>query len=155
MNAFHEFIKKSLHADVSKGQLMDKIRRLMKKNGGQVEQAKSNGKAGEKQNEGSRTLASLKAVLFSSPDTSKGVRKTDIDQQLGMLSLIEMIRYDKSLGSTGLGKHVIKRGLELIGASKRAELDKMWKYLQVAEMVLFMKRAELIKDQVKLMLERC
>ncbi|KAJ7968385.1 mediator-associated protein 1 [Quillaja saponaria] len=81
-NAFHDFIKKSLHVDVSKGQMMDKIRRLKKKfknnvvkgknggdftkpheqkafelskkiwggerNNGGVEQAKSNGKGGEK-----------------------------------------------------------------------------------------------------------
>ncbi|KAK6932405.1 GLABROUS1 enhancer-binding protein family [Dillenia turbinata] len=31
MNGFHEFVKKSLRADVSKSQLMDKIRRLKKK----------------------------------------------------------------------------------------------------------------------------
>ncbi|KAM7500900.1 hypothetical protein LguiA_025314 [Lonicera macranthoides] len=31
MNAFHEFIKKSLHIDVSKTQLSDKVRRLKKK----------------------------------------------------------------------------------------------------------------------------
>ncbi|KAJ7981341.1 mediator-associated protein 1-like [Quillaja saponaria] len=31
MGAFHEFIKKNLHVDVSKNQLMDKIRRLKKK----------------------------------------------------------------------------------------------------------------------------
>ncbi|XP_042490152.1 STOREKEEPER protein-like [Macadamia integrifolia] len=31
MNAFHDFIKKSLHVDVSKNQLTDKIRRLKKK----------------------------------------------------------------------------------------------------------------------------
>ncbi|KAJ4703282.1 mediator-associated protein 1 [Melia azedarach] len=31
MNAFHDYIKKSLHVDVSKAQLVDKIRRLKKK----------------------------------------------------------------------------------------------------------------------------
>ncbi|KAK1426442.1 hypothetical protein QVD17_15114 [Tagetes erecta] len=31
MGAFHEFIKKSLHVDVSRGQLVDKVRRLKKK----------------------------------------------------------------------------------------------------------------------------
>uniref|UniRef100_A0A9I9EEW8 Glabrous enhancer-binding protein-like DBD domain-containing protein n=1 Tax=Cucumis melo TaxID=3656 RepID=A0A9I9EEW8_CUCME len=31
MNAFHDFIKKSLHVDVTKAQLMYKIRRLKKK----------------------------------------------------------------------------------------------------------------------------
>ncbi|KAL6989096.1 hypothetical protein U1Q18_014847 [Sarracenia purpurea var. burkii] len=43
MNAFHDFIKKSLHVDVSKTQLSDKVRRLKKK----YENNASKGKEGE------------------------------------------------------------------------------------------------------------
>ncbi|OAY35154.1 STOREKEEPER protein [Manihot esculenta] len=41
MGDFHEFIKKSLHVDVSKNQLMDKIRRLKKKYRDNIEKAEN------------------------------------------------------------------------------------------------------------------
>lgn len=193
INAFHDFIKKSLHADVSNEQLSNKIRRLKKKyqtidgrnkngldprlwklhdkkafelskkiwategeNGG-LELLKSNGKDGKdgkhgkKQKGSNNTLPSLKpkAELHS-----KEVIKIDIDQNASSsLSLSEMIRFDKSLGLSGLGEDVIKRGFELIGISKRAELEDRWKKLQVAELELFVKRAGLIQDQATLIWE--
>lgn len=187
INGFHDFIKKSLHVDVSNDQLLNKIRRLKKKyvtsvakskknidpkkphdkkafelsekiwatelaNGG-PDQTKSNGKDVKKQKEGSSIAPPPKPKPKANPD-SKAAIKIDFDQNTeSPLSLSEMIRFDKSLGLSGLGEDVIKRGFELVGASKRAELEDRWKKLQVAELELFMKRTELIKDQASLIWE--
>ncbi|XVE96127.1 hypothetical protein REPUB_Repub02eG0194600 [Reevesia pubescens] len=75
MNAFHDFVNKSIHTDVSKAQLMYKIRRLRKKN-----------------------------------------------------------------------------GLDMIEGEKKEALEK-WRKLKVAELELFLQRNELVKEQVKLMLD--
>ncbi|KAI4299240.1 hypothetical protein L6164_032717 [Bauhinia variegata] len=189
-NAFHDFIKESLHVDVSKVQLMDKIRRLKKKyennagkkNGedrkfskahdkkafelskkiwgtegtsGVAEQVKSNGKARKDKKDGSRsrTLASPKAELLPSPN-SKEALKMDIDQSSGsILSLSEMIPFHKNLGMSLMNKDVMKKGWELIGASKREELENRWKKLKDAELEIYVKRIEIIKEQANLMWE--
>ncbi|KAI4296521.1 hypothetical protein L6164_036471 [Bauhinia variegata] len=187
-NGFHDFIKKSLHIDVSTVQLMDKIRRLKKKyknnagkgkNGedrkfskahdkqafdlskkiwgtegtsGVAEQVKSNGKGrkDKKDVSRSRTGDSLKAELPPSSN-SKEAGKMDIDENpSSMLGLSEMIRFDKNLGISGMHEDIMKKGWELMGASKREELEEKWKKLQVAELEIFVKRTELINDQAKL-----
>lgn len=196
--AFHEFVKKSLHVDVSKNQLMDKIRRLRKKyknnagrgkkgkeptfskpheqkayelskkiwgpaegtGGGGVEDAKSNGKAASrKNNQKVNTGRSLKDELLAvSPIANKEVEKMDNDGNPGLgsdslRSLDEVVRFDKNMSVAGLEEGVIKRGLELIGKDKRAELEERWKEVQMAELEVFVKRTELIRDQARLILE--
>ncbi|XP_021828310.1 GLABROUS1 enhancer-binding protein-like [Prunus avium] len=186
MGAFHDFIKKSLKADVNKTQLQDKIRRLKKKYemnvakgkkynpvkpheqkvfdlsnkvwgsgegsigvGGLSEQSKSNGKARTNQKGNNKTLASLKAEILSSPEPPKECEKVEI----GSESLSEVIGYDKGFRELGLPEGVVKQGLELIGGAKRAELKEKWKKLHVAELDLFVKRSELMRDQAKVILE--
>ncbi|KAG2688114.1 hypothetical protein I3760_09G079100 [Carya illinoinensis] len=197
--AFHEFVKKSLHVDVSKNQLMDKIRRLRKKyknnagrgkkgkeptfskpheqkayelskkiwgpaegtaGGGLIGDAKSNGKAASrKNNQKVNTGRSLKDELLAvSPIANKEVEKMDIDGNPGLgldslRSLDEVFRFDKNMSVAGLEEGVIKRGLELIGKDKRAELEERWKEVQMAELEVFVKRTELIRDQARLILE--
>ncbi|XWS10234.1 hypothetical protein CRYUN_Cryun39dG0057900 [Craigia yunnanensis] len=184
-NAFHDFVRKSIHAGVSKAQLMFKIRRLRKrfennagkgKNGedrtfskpheqkifelskkiwgkegitGKVESsaAKSNGKA--KGN--SKALAALKAELLSSPDKKvDGGEPMEVDKK-GSKSWGSL--FDKRFGVGGLEDDVLKYGLDMIGGEKRAALEEKWRNLQVAELELFLQRSELIKEQVKLILE--
>ncbi|KAL5839718.1 hypothetical protein ACOSQ4_012326 [Xanthoceras sorbifolium] len=194
MNAFHDFIKKSLHVDVSRNQLVDKIRRLKKKyennlergikkgedrtfskpheqkaydlskkvwggegSGGVVESAaKSNGKARKIQNQrgNSKQLAALKAELLNGP---KEVEKMEVDNDKE-LSLktpmdVEKFLFDKSLGVAGLEDYVVKNGLDMIGGSKKTELEQRWKKLHIAQLELFVERIDLVKEQAVLMLE--
>ena len=184
MDAFHDFIKESLHVDVSRSQLTDKIWRLKKKhqknatrgkNGEDpkftklhdkkvyelskkiwgsegtnrgVEHDKSNGKArNSKKGGSSKNVASPQAQLSLSPH-SKGVEKTDVDQNSGsILSLNQMIKY------SGLNEDVIRRGFESVEALKKTEFEEKWKNLQLLELEFFVKRAELIRDHSKLVLE--
>lgn len=69
------------------------------------------------------------------------------------LILSEMFRFDKCVGLSGLNEDVVKRGVELIGESEKAELEGRWKKLQLAELELFLKRAQLIDYQARLILE--
>ncbi|CAB4302886.1 unnamed protein product [Prunus armeniaca] len=186
MGAFHDFIKKSLKADVNKTQLQDKIRRIKKKYetnvakgkkynpvkpheqklfdlskkvwgsgegsiglSGLSEQSKSNGKARTNQ-KGNKTLASLKAELLSSPERPKECEKVEFGlKPSGSESLSEVIGFDKGFRELGLPEGVVKQGLELIGGAKRAELKEKWKKLHVAELELFVKKSELMRDQAK------
>ncbi|KAI5330993.1 hypothetical protein L3X38_021119 [Prunus dulcis] len=68
-------------------------------------------------------------------------------------NLSEVIGYDKGFRELGLPEGVVKQGLELIGGAKRAELKEKWKKLHVAELDLFVKRNELIRDLAKVILE--
>ncbi|BFG24244.1 hypothetical protein CerSpe_105190 [Prunus speciosa] len=187
MGAFHDFIKKSLKADVNKTQLQDKIRRIKKKYetnvtkgkkynpvksheqnlfdlskkvwgsgegsiglSGLSEQSKSNGKARTNQKGNNKTLASLKAELLSSPERPKECEKVEFGlKPCGSESLSEVIGFDKGFRELGLPEGVVKQGLELIGGAKRAELKEKWKKLHVAELELFVKRSELMRDQAK------
>ncbi|KAK4261895.1 hypothetical protein QN277_004831 [Acacia crassicarpa] len=190
INGFHDFIKKSVHVDVSNEQLANKIRTLKRKyvknaqrgkngegpnfskpydkrvfelsskiwadegaNGG-TDITKTNGKVKKKNTkEGSSFAASQKLVADLVSD-SKEARKVDIDRNAGSpLSLGEMIRFNKSLGLSGLDDDAIKRGYEMIGASKKAELEDRWKKLKIAELELFVKRVELVKDEASLIWE--
>ncbi|XP_022142354.1 GLABROUS1 enhancer-binding protein-like [Momordica charantia] len=195
MNAFHDFIKKSLHVDVTRAQLMDKIRRLKKKYrnnadrgkkgadptftkpheqkgfelskkiwGGEgtartpiVEQPKPNANGTPKKNQRgstSRSLASLKAELLPSPDAPKEDDKMKIDDnEIPSGCLNGFVAFERALGAVGLPESFLKPGLELIGQSKRTELEEEWKKVHLAELELFLKRTELIRDQAKLILE--
>lgn len=63
--------------------------------------------------------------------------------------------WSEVLGSCmpGMSEEGLNRALRLIEGSKRAELEKKWEELKMAELELFVKRAELIRDQARLMLE--
>ena len=52
-----------------------------------------------------------------------------------------------------LNKEVIKKGLEFVEASKKDEFEKKWKKLQVLEAYFHRKRAELVYEQTKTILE--
>ncbi|KAH7545836.1 probable transcription factor At1g61730 [Ziziphus jujuba] len=187
MNAFHDFIKKSLQINVTKAQLADKVRRLKKKyennagkgkkynptkphelkafelskkiwggegpSGGGGDEPKSNGKVRSNQ-KSNRSLALLKAELLSTPEPPKEAEKMEIDGNPGVSeSLNEVVEFGKSLAVVGLPEHVVKKGLDLISGSKKAELEEKWKKLHVAELELYAKRTQLISEQAKLILD--
>ncbi|KAK7328028.1 hypothetical protein VNO77_22122 [Canavalia gladiata] len=201
-NDFHDFIKKSLHVEVSINQLKEKIRRLKKKfeinaakaknsdgikfpkqhdqkafelskkvwgteqvANGAVETSKSNGKLAKipKKEGGSKNVASAKKLKPESkpePEPAsvdlKQSGKMDIDQKPdgdASLLLREISRFGNGACVYGLNENETKRGLELIGESKRVELEGKWKKLRTAEAELFAKRALLIGEQTRLILE--
>lgn len=52
----------------------------------------------------------------------------------------------------GMSEECLNKALRLIEGSKRAEWEKKWEELKMAELELFVHRAELIRDQARLML---
>nr|XP_023876556.1 probable transcription factor At1g61730 [Quercus suber]POF23370.1 putative transcription factor [Quercus suber] len=205
--AFFEFVKKSLHVEVTKAQLVDKMKRLRKKynnNAGrgkkgkdptfskpheqktyelskkiwgsveaatETEKAKdiNNGKAKAKDNKngkakakdnnnnnknqkGNSLIRSLKEELTeSSPVLYKYGEKMEIDGDSGSGSCLNgMLRFHKNVW---LDERVIKRGLKLIDEEKKVELEERWKEVELAELEVYVKQTELIKDQARLILE--
>ncbi|MBA0600327.1 hypothetical protein Gorai_006515 [Gossypium raimondii] len=182
MNGFYDFVKKSIHTNVSKVQLMDKVRRLKKKFknnvgknkkgedptfskaheqkafelskkiwgvSGKVESstAKSNGKA--KGN--NKVVAALKAELPSSSDkkTDNAVPiEVDIVVSKSYSSLLDM---KFSVSDTEVG--VVKVGLDMVDGEKKAALEAKWRKLQMAQLELFVERAEFVTEQAKLALK--
>jgi hypothetical protein len=60
---------------------------------------------------------------------------------------------DMSLCTMSMSKEVVKKGLELIGDSKRAELMVKWRQIRIAAMNVLADQAELAKDQANLILK--
>ncbi|KAJ9169004.1 hypothetical protein P3X46_020475 [Hevea brasiliensis] len=192
MASFYDFIKKSLHFDVSLNQLKDKVWRLKKKfenhvskgkkgedktfskahdqksfdlskkiwgseatSGGGVDLGvKSNGKAKKSAINSLRgkSLATLKAEL--GVDVEKETEKVDkMEVELdGHSGLKQIVQFDKSVSVGGMQEYVVKRGLDMLEGAKKAEMEEKWRELHVAELELFLKRNELIREQAKLML---
>ncbi|OMO74566.1 hypothetical protein CCACVL1_16599 [Corchorus capsularis] len=181
MNAFHDFVKKYIHTDVTKAQLMDKIRRLKKK----YENNAGKGKKGEdrtftkpheqKSFELSKKIwgkdgisgkvessaaksngkATLKELALSDKKTSDK-KKVDVAKPMEVDkegSKSGVCLFDKRYGVASLEGEVLKHGLEMIGGEKRAALEEKWKKIHIAELELFLQRSELITEQAKLLLE--
>ncbi|TKY71577.1 Mediator-associated protein 1 [Spatholobus suberectus] len=207
-NAFHDFMKRSLHVEVSSNQLKEKVRRLKKKfetnagkgkNGegptfskphdqkafelskkvwgseqggganGPVEKPKSNGNAAKspkKKETGSRNVASAKKLK---PETKLELAPVPVPADSLALKESGMMDIDQKPGSgcgsslwreisrrregVELDEDELKRGLELIGESKRAELEGKWKKIRLAEIELVANRSLLIGEQTKLIAE--
>ncbi|EXB31415.1 hypothetical protein L484_014842 [Morus notabilis] len=165
MNAFYDFIKKSLHIDATKTQLSDKVRRLKKKYVNNLKKKYNPTKPHEleafqlskkiwgsrepKSNGTAKSNQKGKSELLLSPAAPAEIETTAIDRKAGpSASLSELIRFDKSLP-----EHVVKQGLDLISESKKAELEAKWRMLHIAEFELFVKKSQLISEQSKLILE--
>ncbi|XP_057444072.1 GLABROUS1 enhancer-binding protein-like [Lotus japonicus] len=177
VDAFYNFVIKSLQVDANRAQLKDKVRRLKKKfethackgkNGESPKFPKAHdqkafelankvwgsganeaaGKPPKKEaNSSSKNVASsakkAKAEARQEPPPPESDMQ-DVKADDTSVLLSEM---------SGLNEDVVKKGLELIGASKRAQLAGRWKKIQVAELELFAKRAQLVEEQTRLILE--
>ncbi|EXC19617.1 hypothetical protein L484_019363 [Morus notabilis] len=173
MYGFHYFIKKSLHVEVTKAQLSNKVRRLKKKYSNNAARKKYNPTKPHEQNVfelskkiwgggGSRAGASSpksngaaksngKATLDLPAAPKDGSRKSEIGGKSSVsVRSSEMIRY----GMKSLPEEVVKKGLDLLPESKKAELDAMWKKLHIDELELFVEKNQLMNEQVKLVLEK-
>ncbi|EXC19609.1 hypothetical protein L484_019355 [Morus notabilis] len=173
MNTFHDFIKKSLHVEVTKSQLSNKVRKLKKKYLNNAARKKYNPTKPHEQNafelskkiwggRGSRAGVSSpksngaaksngKATLASPAPPKEGSRKSEIGGKSGVsVRSSEMIGF----GMKSLPEEVVKKGLDLLPESKKAELDAMWKKLHIDELELFVEKNQLMNEQVKLVLEK-
>ncbi|KAE9597970.1 putative transcription factor GeBP family [Lupinus albus] len=127
------------------------------------EKAKPDGKVGKSPKKGvkSTSVVALKPeskLEARSVDSNKDVNSDNVEltdaSETDMTSyLLEVIRVNKGVGLNGLSEDVVKRGMELIGASERKELEGQWKELQDAELELSVKRVELIANHARLTLE--
>ncbi|XP_045789587.1 GLABROUS1 enhancer-binding protein-like [Trifolium pratense] len=122
--------------------------------GGNV--VEENGKPDEK--------PSKKGAVKKSPTT----KKLDMEPDLSLVAsketrkenpgsgfiMNEMHRFDKSVsGLFGSGMDLLKSGVELLEESKRIELEKRWKELQIAELKVVNMRAELSEKQSRLIMD--
>ncbi|XP_010108513.2 probable transcription factor At1g11510 [Morus notabilis] len=176
MNGFHDFIKKSLHVEVTKAQLSNKVRRLKKKYSNNAARKKYNPTKPHEQNVfelskiwgggGSRASVSSpksngaaksngKATLASPAAPKEGSRKSEIGGKSSVsVRSSEMIRFGmRSLPDESLDL-VVMKGLDLLPDAKKAELDAMWKKLHIDELELFVEKNQLMNEQVKLVLEK-
>ncbi|XP_059661274.1 probable transcription factor At1g11510 [Cornus florida] len=81
----------------------------------------------------------------SDPEVQNGEAKVDGEQKAKPARLFQ---FSKSIDSS-LEDEIIRDGLELIGGSKRLELEEKWKQLRVEEVELYLKRVELVREQTK------
>ncbi|CAL0313186.1 unnamed protein product [Lupinus luteus] len=165
---FENNAKRGKHGEDPKfsKQLDREIFQLSKKvwgNAASGEKAKSDEKVAKSPKKVVRgtSVAALKSESKSearSVDSNNNVKMgivelTDASETDMISYLIEAIRASKGAGLHGLSEDAVKRGVELIGESKRKELDGQWKELQAAELELSVKRVELIANHARLILE--
>lgn len=168
MNAFHDFIKESLHVDVSTSQLQDKVRRLKKKFLNNVRKEKE-GKYRifskpheQKSYDASKKIWASDGKLLG-PHSSKvnngSARKNSTQpnarrpvEQSGARRYIQF-GSSVGVGDTAVEHEILNDGLEYIERSKRVELEEKWKALRVEEYQLYLKKVELLGELATLVLE--
>ncbi|KAF1882465.1 hypothetical protein Lal_00039113 [Lupinus albus] len=124
-----------------------------------VEKAKSNGKASEiAKKEGSRgnevllkskpePKQEVKLLMYSKDSKEEALNKETGEKTDFPLSIAQ------GFGLYGLNENMMKKGLDLMGSSDRAKLEKQWKELEAAEFEANVKRIELVAKQSRLILE--
>ncbi|CAL0309470.1 unnamed protein product [Lupinus luteus] len=120
-----------------------------------VEKAKSNGKALKSaMKEGSR---GNEVPLKSKPEPKQEVKllldSKDSKEEAVNIETDIPFSIVQGFGSYGLNENMMKKGLDLMGASDRAKLEKQWKELEAAEFEAYVKRAELVAKHARLIWE--
>ncbi|PQP91719.1 hypothetical protein Pyn_39786 [Prunus yedoensis var. nudiflora] len=138
MFAFHDFMKKSLKADVNKTQLQDKIRRLKKKYESNVDKGKKYNPV--KPHE-------LKVFNLSKKVWGRG------EGSFALGGLSEDYKCNETCEDLR-EQRLLEGCLELIREPKRTELNEEWKKLNVTELELVVRRSELMRDKAKLMSDK-
>jgi hypothetical protein len=143
--AFPNFVKKSPHVDPTSEQLKQKVHKKFetsdnytkscdKKTFGLFKnvwgnngpnEAKGNGKINGKTPKSSKTDATVRNSGSAKKElvAKKKSGKVEDDVDNSSLALSEMVCCDNSVGLAGLNKGAAKKGLELMGESKRVVLD--------------------------------
>ncbi|KAI3680593.1 hypothetical protein L6452_35366 [Arctium lappa] len=78
VNDFHEFVKKSLHVDVSTRQVITKVRRLRKKFANNVAKVENNGKVRSFSNPHEKEMYNLSKSLWGSGSTNNAVMSSRV-----------------------------------------------------------------------------
>ncbi|KAM5558291.1 GLABROUS1 enhancer-binding protein-like [Rosa sericea] len=148
VNAFLNFIRGKLKLNVSKSQLQDKIRRMKKK----FENIVNNKYKPTNPHEWAAFELS-KNVWGDGEDLAGKVEQLKSSGNSQNM-LREVLGFDNGFKELRLSETIVNQGLEWIEESKCAELLKdRWNKLHVAELELFVMKAELMRDQAKLILE--
>ncbi|TYI99470.1 hypothetical protein E1A91_A13G019800v1 [Gossypium mustelinum] len=180
MNEFYEFVKKSIHTDVSKVQLMDKIRRLKKKfknNAGKNNKGEDptfskpheqNAFELSKQIWGKEGISGkVASSTATSNGKAKGNNKAEIavkadllsssdkkiDDAVPVVSKSSSSFLDKKFSLSDLEEAVVKVGLDIVDGEKKAALEAKWMKLQVAQLEAYARRTEFVAEQAKLLLK--
>ncbi|XP_014505549.1 probable transcription factor At1g11510 [Vigna radiata var. radiata] len=171
VNAFPNFIKKSLHVEFSRHQLRAKIQRIKKKFETYEEKKKKGLARPWLMSPHDRALFALyKKIWVEWPDGLRGkpeplvtkTQKKESEAKAEVPSQPELLApesgdvsllYSNISCFKELDEDEMKRGLTLIGESKRKELERRWKVLQYSEMELLANRTLLMGEQIKLVSE--
>ncbi|KAD6795574.1 hypothetical protein E3N88_06470 [Mikania micrantha] len=129
---FYEFVKISLHINVTRAQLTDKIQRLKKK---YLRSKKNNSKKNDH---------------IDGMDNDRQKSKIEVEKKNNDCLFIQ---YSALNDSKMFTEEIVKAGLELTDDSKRAELEEKRKALDEQELMLYMKRLEFLKNQALVALE--
>ncbi|KAF9675803.1 hypothetical protein SADUNF_Sadunf09G0071200 [Salix dunnii] len=136
MSVFFDFIK-SLLFDVSTTQLKDKISRSRMKFENHVK-----GKKKRKQ-EALKTELSMDA----------GEERMEVEMERDS-SVKKVLKFDRNASVGTMDDYVVRSGLDSGHGMKKEGMEEKWRKLHIAELELFLKRNELIREQAKLKLER-
>lgn len=168
MNAFHDFVKGSLHVDASTSQLQDKVRRLKKKFLNNVSKEKDGKNRifskphDQKSYDASKKIwaSDGKLLGLDSSKVNKGSARKNSAQPNARLHVEQSgstryIQFGSSVGvgDTAVEYQILNDGLEYIERSKRVELEEKWKTLRVEEYQLYLKKVELMEEMTTLVLE--
>ncbi|GAB4831024.1 hypothetical protein Ancab_005039 [Ancistrocladus abbreviatus] len=154
---FADFVKKSLHVDLDKKQIVDKLRRLRKKYENNLVKKKTLTPHEKNAFELSKKIwgNSELSTRMVSPKRN-GVVVAAEQKELGNDGegkLAMDVNVGSGLTAMGLDENIIKEGLKLLDSNKRAELEEKWRMLRVDEVEVYLKRVNLIREQTLLILD--
>ncbi|KAL2245408.1 GLABROUS1 enhancer-binding protein-like [Sesamum indicum] len=168
LNAFHDFIKKNLHADMTRTQLQDKIRRLKRK----YQNNKSKDKTFSKPHE-QKAYELSKKIWGNESGKENGVEKlmgngsalrknrgkrpntVENEEAKDVNSDPERLLPAKRVNSGGVTveERIWRIGAEYFESGKGLEGEKEWKKLKVEEMEVNLRQLEVKTAQAKLVLD--
>ncbi|KAK4421304.1 putative transcription factor [Sesamum alatum] len=182
LNAFHDFIKDSLHVDVTRTQLQDKIRRLKKKyenNKGKEKEGKDRtfsksheqkaydlskhvwGNESGKENGSEKVVGSPKANGSVRKSQSKRVNAVENGESDDVKSMevangdLDRLSPAKIVSSNDvrMEERILRIGAELFEGDKTVEGEREWRKLRLEEMEVYLKKLDLMRAQTKLVLD--
>ncbi|GFP92932.1 mediator-associated protein 1 [Phtheirospermum japonicum] len=146
LNAFHDFIKKNLHIDVTKTQLQDKIRRLKKKYENNKSREKKDGKERTFPKPHEQKAYELSKSVWGRNENVK--EDKDNEEPKDANKSVDAKRV-KSIGAT------VEERILMIGAEMfEDEGGNEWNKLKMEEMELYLRHLEVKTAQARVVIER-
>ncbi|KAJ6724605.1 hypothetical protein OIU85_022515 [Salix viminalis] len=179
-SAFLDFIKQSVHFDVSISQLKDKISRLKKKFENNVKGKKgenkvfsklhdqkgfdlskyiwgsegcikADGKKNTSFNENKKGSSKKLEALKADLGIDAGEERMEVQMERDS-TVKKVLKFDRKASVGTIEDYVVRCGLDFVHGVKKEEMEEKWRKLHVAELELFLKRNELLGEQGKIML---